>query len=111
MQLTSHTSHEECVEYHLCIYSIYQYLVSKLACYLVMMCYFVQVLFRFEQLDYTIHEAGVSQMVCVLLVMGSIQPPIQISVTVASGITGTATGKETLQQYIASHAHPLNFFY
>ena len=67
------------------------------------------VVFRFEQLDYTIHEAGVSQMVCVLLVMGSIQAPIQISVTVASGITGTATGKETHEQY--NSASFLLFFY
>ena len=65
--------------------------------------------FSFEQLDYTILEDGVSQMVCVLLVMGSIQAPIQISVTVASGSTGTATGKETLEQYNSTNF--LLFFY
>lgn len=53
------------------------------------------VVFRFERPDYTIREDGGSQEVCVLLVTGSIQAPIQISVTVASGTTGTATGKRT----------------
>ena len=75
------------------------------------MLFHAGVVFRFEQPDYTIREDGVSQTVCVLLVMGSIQAPIQISVTVASGITGTATGKETLEHYIASHAHPFTLFF
>ena len=57
------------------------------------MLFHAGVVFRFEQPDYTIREDGVSQTVCVLLVMGSIQAPIQISVTVATGITGTATGE------------------
>ena len=75
------------------------------------MLFHAGVVFRFEQPDYTIREYGVYQTVCVLLVMGSIQAPIQISVTVATGITGTATGKETLEHYIAIHAHPFTFFY
>lgn len=66
--------------------------------------------FSFEQLEYTIRENGVSQTVCVLLVTGSIQAPVQISVTAARG---TATGKETHEQYIVMNSIivPILFFF
>ena len=50
------------------------------------------VVFRFEQPVYSILESGVFQEVCVLLVMGSLDR--QVVVTVQTGTTGTATGRK-----------------
>ena len=49
------------------------------------------VLFRFEQPVYNILESGVFQEVCVMLVMGILDR--QVVVTVQTGTTGTATGR------------------
>jgi len=48
------------------------------------------VVFKFEQPVYSILESGFFQEVCVLLVMGSLDR--QVVVTVQTGTTGTATG-------------------
>ena len=48
------------------------------------------VVFRFEQPVYSILESGFFQEVCVMLVMGSLDR--QVLVTVQTGTTGTATG-------------------
>jgi len=48
------------------------------------------VVFRFEQPVYNILESGLSQEVCVMLVMGSLNR--QVIVNVETGTTGTATG-------------------
>jgi len=50
------------------------------------------VVFRFEQQVYNIPESGFFQEVCVLLVMGSLDR--QVVVTVQAGFTGTATGRK-----------------
>ena len=49
------------------------------------------VVFRFEQPVYNILESGFFQEVCVLLVMGILDR--QVVVTVQTGTTGTATGR------------------
>ena len=49
------------------------------------------VVFRFEQPVYNILESGLSQEVCVMLVMGSLNR--QVIVNVETGTTGTATGR------------------